>query len=79
MAGGNMDPASPCDRPIPCQQFGPGIPMYLPQSFRTGPKCMLAHSFQYLILKRSYQKTKPKCIFWQSKNNRLIFLVLYKA
>lgn len=53
MPGRNMDPIS---------QYGPrlgiGITMYLVQSYRAGTRCILALSFQYSILNRSYQKTK---------------------
>lgn len=75
-----MDRSTPCDQQFG-QQLGPGCVfcIYRLPSFRTGTKCMLACSFQYLILNRGYQKTKTKCIFFQSENNRLIFSVLYKA
>ena len=40
------------------QRLGTGIPKFLVQSYTTGTRCMLAHSFQYSILNRSYQKTE---------------------
>lgn len=73
-----MEPASQREQPRSGQRLGPGIPMYLLQSSRTGTEHMLTHSCQYFILSRSYQKTKTKCMFYQSENNRVIFLVLYK-
>lgn len=58
MAGGNRAPASQCDDLIPGQRLGTGIPKFLVQSYTTGTSCMLAHSFQYSVLNRSYQKTE---------------------
>lgn len=57
MPAGNMDPASQSDQPIPGQRLGIDIPTYLVQTYRTGTRCMLAPSFQYSVLNRSYQKT----------------------
>lgn len=77
VAGGNMAAVNQCRQPIPGQPID--IPMYLVWSYSTGTKFMFALSFQYSILNRSYQKMETKCMFYQSKYGRLIFVVLYKA